>query len=98
MPWAERGVCRQPAPPRRRVSTALTRVVAQQTVEQRPAVREAPGGLSAPSRPGFIELIRRYQDDLERIGHAAQAKLDKPDPRPVPEQIVELGSAIANCA
>ena len=46
----------------------------------------------------LIELIRRYQDDLDRIGQAAQAKLDKPDPRPVPEQIVELGSAIANCA
>ncbi|OBI29892.1 TetR/AcrR family transcriptional regulator [Mycobacterium sp. E2238] len=46
----------------------------------------------------LIELIRRYQDDLDRIGHAAQAKLDKPDPRPVPEQIVELGAAIAECA
>ncbi|OCB36824.1 TetR family transcriptional regulator [Mycobacterium malmoense] len=46
----------------------------------------------------LIELIRRYQDDLDRIGQAAQAKLDKPDPRPVPEQIVELGSAIAHCA
>jgi len=46
----------------------------------------------------LIELIRRYQDDLDRIGHAAQAKLDKPDPRPVPEQVVELGSAIADCA
>ncbi len=46
----------------------------------------------------LIELIRRYQDDLDRIGQAAQAKLDKPDPRPVPEQIVELGSAIAQCA
>ncbi len=46
----------------------------------------------------LIELIRRYQDDLDRIGRAAQAKLDKPDPRPVPEQIVELGSAIADCA
>lgn len=46
----------------------------------------------------LVELIRRYQDDLDRIGRAAQAKLDKPDPRPVPEQIVELGSAIANCA
>lgn len=46
----------------------------------------------------LIELIRRYQDDLDRIGRAAQAKLDKPDPRPVPEQIVELGSAIAQCA
>ncbi|OBH88348.1 TetR/AcrR family transcriptional regulator [Mycobacterium sp. E2733] len=46
----------------------------------------------------LIELIRRYQDDLDRIGQAAQAKLDKPDPRPVPEQVVELGSAIADCA
>ncbi|OBH87192.1 TetR family transcriptional regulator [Mycobacterium scrofulaceum] len=46
----------------------------------------------------LIELIRRYQEDLDRIGQAAQAKLDKPDPRPVPEQVVELGSAIANCA
>lgn len=46
----------------------------------------------------LIELIHRYQDDLDRIGQAAQAKLDKADPRPVPDQIVELGSAIANCA
>ncbi|OBG99052.1 TetR family transcriptional regulator [Mycobacterium sp. E3251] len=46
----------------------------------------------------LIELIHRYQEDLDRIGQAAQAKLDKPDPRPVPEQIVELGSAIAECA
>ncbi|OBH06975.1 TetR/AcrR family transcriptional regulator [Mycobacterium sp. E3247] len=46
----------------------------------------------------LIELIRRYQDDLERIGQAAQAKLDNADPRPVREQIVELGSAIADCA
>ncbi|OBG60674.1 TetR/AcrR family transcriptional regulator [Mycobacterium sp. E735] len=46
----------------------------------------------------LIELIHRYQEDLDRIGQAAQAKLDKADPRPVPEQIVELGSAIANCA
>lgn len=46
----------------------------------------------------LVELIRRYQEDLDRIGQAAQAKLDKPDPRPVPEQIIELGSAIANCA
>ncbi|BAN30200.1 TetR/AcrR family transcriptional regulator [Mycobacterium avium] len=46
----------------------------------------------------LVELIRRYQDDLERIGRAAQARLDEPDSRPVPEQIIELGSAIANCA
>ena len=46
----------------------------------------------------LVELIRRYQDDLERIGRTAQAKLDKPDSRPVADQIIELGSAIANCA
>lgn len=46
----------------------------------------------------LVELIQRYQDDLERIGQTALAKLDEPDPRPVFEQIVELGSAIADCA
>ena len=46
----------------------------------------------------LVELIRRYQDDLDRIGQAALARLDEPDPRPAPEKIVGLGSAIANCA
>ncbi|OBA70311.1 TetR family transcriptional regulator [Mycobacterium sp. 1554424.7] len=46
----------------------------------------------------LVELIRRYQEDLNRIGQAAQAQLDEPDARPVAEKIVELGSAIANCA
>jgi AcrR family transcriptional regulator len=46
----------------------------------------------------LVELIRSYQDDLELIGRSALAKLDEPDPRPVSAQIVELGSAIANCA
>ncbi len=46
----------------------------------------------------LIELIRRYQDDLDRIGRSAQARLDEPDTRPVSEKIFELGSAIANCA
>ncbi len=46
----------------------------------------------------LIELIRRYQDDLDRIGRSAQARLDEPDTRPVSEKIIELGSAIANCA
>ncbi|MCV7377428.1 TetR/AcrR family transcriptional regulator [Mycobacterium alsense] len=46
----------------------------------------------------LVELIRRYQDDLDRIGRTAQARLDEPDSRPVSEQIVELGKAIANCA
>lgn len=46
----------------------------------------------------LVELIRRYQADLDRIGHSAQAKLDEPDARPAAEKIVELGQAIANCA
>ncbi|OMC55002.1 TetR family transcriptional regulator [Mycobacterium sp. IS-2888] len=46
----------------------------------------------------LVELIRRYQDDLNRIGLAAQARLDEPDSKPVAEQIILLGSAIANCA
>jgi AcrR family transcriptional regulator len=46
----------------------------------------------------LVELIRGYQNDLERIGRNAQARLDEPDPRPVSEQIIELGSAIATCA
>lgn len=46
----------------------------------------------------LVELILRYQDDLERIGRSAQERLDGPDARPVADQIIELGSAIANCA
>jgi AcrR family transcriptional regulator len=46
----------------------------------------------------LVELTRRYQDDLNRIGQTAQARLDEPDSRPAAEKIIELGSAIANCA
>jgi AcrR family transcriptional regulator len=46
----------------------------------------------------LIELIRRYQDDLNRVGTEAQARLDEPDDRPVSEKIIGLGSAIAKCA
>jgi AcrR family transcriptional regulator len=46
----------------------------------------------------LVELIRRYQDDLNRVGQSAQARLDEPDSRPVSEKIIELGKAIANCA
>lgn len=45
----------------------------------------------------LLELIRRYQHDLNRIGRSAQARLDEPDSRPVSEKIIELGAAIANC-
>jgi AcrR family transcriptional regulator len=46
----------------------------------------------------LIELIRRYHADLDRIGEIAQQRRDQLDSRPVSERIVELGSAIANCA
>jgi AcrR family transcriptional regulator len=46
----------------------------------------------------LIELIQRYQEDLNRIGQTAQARLDEPDSRPVSQQITDLGKAIANCA
>ncbi|WP_156689080.1 TetR/AcrR family transcriptional regulator [Mycobacterium sp. Marseille-P9652] len=46
----------------------------------------------------LIELIHRYQEDLDRIGRTALSRLDGPDPRPISDQIVELGSAIADCA
>jgi AcrR family transcriptional regulator len=46
----------------------------------------------------LVELIRRYQDDLNRVGQTAQARLDEPDDRPVSEKIIGLGSAIAVCA
>jgi AcrR family transcriptional regulator len=46
----------------------------------------------------LVELIRRYQEDLNRIGQCALARLDEPDSRPVAEKIIELGQAIANCA
>jgi AcrR family transcriptional regulator len=46
----------------------------------------------------LVELIRRYQDDLDRIGQNAKARLDDADSRPAAEKIIELGAAIANCA
>src|SRR6201996_7141810 len=42
----------------------------------------------------LVELIRRYQDDLDRIGRNAQAKLDDADSRPAAEKIIELGAAV----
>src|SRR6201998_296143 len=48
--------------------------------------------------PILIELIQRYQDDLNRIGQTALARLDEPDSRPPWQQITDLGKAIASCA
>src|ERR1700754_2153221 len=46
----------------------------------------------------LVELVRRYHEDLDRIGKAALEKLDDPDARPLPDKIIDLGSAIARCA
>jgi AcrR family transcriptional regulator len=46
----------------------------------------------------LVELVRRYHADLDRIGEIAHERLDKRSSRPVADEIVELGSAIALCA
>ena len=46
----------------------------------------------------LVELIRRYHADLDRIGETALSRLDEPDSRPIADQIIELGCAIARCA
>jgi AcrR family transcriptional regulator len=52
-----------------------------------------------PSKESIvIELVRRYQDDLDAIAAGALAKLDAPDARPLLDRVVELGSEIAGCA
>jgi AcrR family transcriptional regulator len=46
----------------------------------------------------LVELVRRYHADLDRIGEIAHERLDKPDSRPVADDIVKLSAAIAHCA
>jgi AcrR family transcriptional regulator len=46
----------------------------------------------------IIELVRRYQAELDDVGHVAMEALRQPDPRPAAELIVDLGQAIADCA
>lgn len=46
----------------------------------------------------FVELIRRYHADLDRIGDVALERVDDPDRRPVSEQIGALACEIARCA
>jgi AcrR family transcriptional regulator len=46
----------------------------------------------------IVELVRRYQDDLDRVAKEAVDALHELDPRPAEERIVELGEAIAACA
>ncbi|WP_019927434.1 TetR/AcrR family transcriptional regulator [Nocardia sp. BMG111209] len=46
----------------------------------------------------LVELIRRYQDELDRIGTVALERLDGAGSQPPPEQIFALGREIARCA
>jgi len=46
----------------------------------------------------FIELLRRYHADLDRVGRAAQSELDDVRPEQIAEKICTLGSAIARTA
>jgi AcrR family transcriptional regulator len=46
----------------------------------------------------LVELLRRYHDDLNRIAEHAQDRLDDPTSLSAFDRIVDLGSAIAQCA
>lgn len=46
----------------------------------------------------LVELLRRYHADLDRIAERADSALDAPGFRPAFDQIVDLSSAIAQCA
>ena len=46
----------------------------------------------------IVELVRRYQDDLDRVAKEALDALHELDARLVEERVIELGEAIATCA
>lgn len=46
----------------------------------------------------LVELTRRYHSALDLVGEQALGGLDAADPRPVEDQIIGLGCAIARCA
>jgi AcrR family transcriptional regulator len=46
----------------------------------------------------LVELLRRYHSDLDRIAEQAQGRLDDPASLSAFDRIVDLGSAIAQCA
>lgn len=46
----------------------------------------------------LVELTRRYHTALDRIGEEALTGVDAQDPRPIQDQIIGLGCAIARCA
>jgi AcrR family transcriptional regulator len=45
-----------------------------------------------------IELVRRYQGELDELAEIALKELEDTDPRLLPERIVGLGNSIAQCA
>ncbi|KDF01713.1 TetR family transcriptional regulator [Mycolicibacterium aromaticivorans JS19b1 = JCM 16368] len=46
----------------------------------------------------FVELLRRYHDDLDEIARQAEQRLDDAGSTSAFDRLVELGSAIAQCA
>jgi AcrR family transcriptional regulator len=46
----------------------------------------------------IVELVRRYQDDLDRVAKEASDGLHEIDPRSTEERVVDFGEAIAACA
>jgi AcrR family transcriptional regulator len=45
-----------------------------------------------------VELVQRYQDDLDRVAKDALDALHAPDPRPLEDRVIAFGGAIASCA
>ena len=45
----------------------------------------------------MVELVHRYQDDLDRVAKEALDTLHEPVPRPAEERIRDLARAIAAC-
>ena len=46
----------------------------------------------------LVELLRRYHDDLDRIAGQADSRLNDPGTSSAFDRLVDLGSAIAQCA
>lgn len=46
----------------------------------------------------LVELLRRYHADLNHTATVAHERLDEPDSLPAADKIIELGTAIADCA
>ena len=46
----------------------------------------------------IVELVQRYQEDLDQVAQRAVATLRTADSRPVEARVIELAQAIASCA